>query len=298
MKLLFCHDPLADKQADALFIDEAHLTVTLGMSHHLIDYDALKKNNLARAVRNIPMHKTETLAVYRGWALSERHYDLLYEALLSRGVRLINTPQEYTFTHYQSESLDLLSAHTPPTHIYRTDSPLDFARLSEWLSRHFGDKPIIVKDNIRSQKHYWNDACYISSASDSAEVQRVVTNFLNLQGSEYAGALVFREFVHLKALSDPMPNIMPFSLEYRLVYLEGHLITVYRYWDAPEFEHIQPPLEQFATLAQQVPSRFFTMDIAQKADGSWIIFGLGDAQVNILPQNADAQPLYHALSNY
>jgi hypothetical protein len=44
----------------------------------------------------------------------------------------------------------------------------------------------------------------------------------------------------------------------------------------------------------RVPSRFFTMDVAQRADGSWMIVELGDAQVSGL-QTADATKFYQAL---
>ena len=40
------------------------------------------------------------------------------------------------------------------------------------LLKVFGDRPIIVKDFVKSQKHYWLDAYFIPSASDRQAVER------------------------------------------------------------------------------------------------------------------------------
>jgi hypothetical protein len=49
----------------------------------------------------------------------------------------------------------------------------DFERVAQAL-RPFGDGAIIVKDYVKSQKHYWAEARFIPSASDRAAVERVV----------------------------------------------------------------------------------------------------------------------------
>ncbi len=43
-------------------------------------------------------------------------------------------------------------------------------------------------------------------------------------------------------------------------------------------------------------SRFFTMDVARRRDGGWMIVELGDGQVSGLPREADADRSYSALS--
>ena len=54
-------------------------------------------------------------------------------------------------------------------------------------------------------------------------------------------------------------------------------------------------MERFAAVAGGVRSRFFTMDVAQRRDGDWLIVELGDAQVAGLPENADVDGFYKAL---
>ncbi|HLE30660.1 MAG TPA: ATP-grasp domain-containing protein [Anaerolineales bacterium] len=48
-------------------------------------------------------------------------------------------------------------------------------------------------------------------------------------------------------------------------------------------------------IAKNVQSRFFTMDVARRKDGRWLIVELGDAQVAGLPEKADARDFYKAI---
>jgi hypothetical protein len=57
-------------------------------------------------------------------------------------------------------------------------------------------------------------------------------------------------------------------------------------------------MDTFRDIAQNVQSRFFTMDVARRVDGNWIIVELGDAQVAGLPAKADVEAFYLALSSY
>ena len=76
----------------------------------------------------------------------------------------------------------------------------DFDAIMLLLTR-FGDKPLILKDWVKSQKHHWEEACFISRASDRKGVQKVVEKFLELQGTDLNVGLVFREFIEFEALA-------------------------------------------------------------------------------------------------
>lgn len=55
-------------------------------------------------------------------------------------------------------------------------------------------------------------------------------------------------------------------------------------------------MELFTEIAAAVHSRFFTMDLARRRDGDWMIVELGDGQVSGLPSVNDAGHFYEALS--
>ncbi|MEZ4939148.1 MAG: ATP-grasp domain-containing protein [Crocinitomicaceae bacterium] len=77
------------------------------------------------------------------------------------------------------------------------------------------------------------------------------------------------------------------SREFRLFVKDGEVISCFNYWDEGNYENVQPDLTHFKELIPKIQSRFFTMDIAKKMDGDWIIVELGDGQVAGLPDNAD-----------
>ena len=158
-----------------------------------------------------------------------------------------------------------------------------------------GDVPLIVKDYVKSQKHRWEDACFIRSARDEDAVRRVATKFVELQDESLTGGLVFREFVELEPLTTHSKSGMPLTREFRIFFLDGRPLVTVEYWEEGEYRGELPPTDLFVDVAKRVQSRFFTMDVARRTDGRFIIMELGDAQVAGLPERLDPKRFYRAL---
>jgi hypothetical protein len=88
---------------------------------------------------------------------------------------------------------------------------------------------------------------------------------------------------------------MPLTLEYRLFFLDGRLLLCSPYWEEGNYRAEGPPTERCAAVAAAVRSRFFTMDVAKRRDGDWLVVELGDGQVAGLPANADIEEFYRGL---
>ena len=88
---------------------------------------------------------------------------------------------------------------------------------------------------------------------------------------------------------------MPLSREFRLVFLDGEVLSASRYWDSGDYAGETPPIEKFTAIARTIPSRFFTMDVAKLKSGDWLIIELGDAQVAELPPDTDVPTFYAEL---
>src|SRR5262245_35598111 len=108
------------------------------------------------------------------------------------------------------------------------------------------------------------EACYIPSAADRNAVERVVQRFLELQGDDLTGGLVFREHIDFQPVGTHSQSGMPLTLEYRTIWVDGRLLAVAPYWDEMELVASTPPIAQFQAVVARVPSRFFTMDLAQR----------------------------------
>ena len=296
MLVIYCSDPLRPRQVDDAYADELAAAEQVGFEHALVSYEALvDERDAERAVRRAPEQPQETLAIYRGWMLRPEQYAQLYQALLDKGIRLISDPAQYRHCHYLPESYAAIAGQTPRSVWLPTGPELDMDRVMALLEP-FGDLPVIVKDYVKSRKHEWNEACFIPSATDRAEVERVVRRFMELQGPDLAEGLVFREFVDLQPIGSHPKSGMPLTEEYRLFFFDGDPLYTAEYWESGAYAGTPPPADIVVQVARRVGSRFFTMDVAKRTNGDWIIVELGDAQVAGLPERADADEFYQALA--
>lgn len=289
MILLFPADPLDPHAVDPVYAPDAAAAQTLALPYALIAYKTLLRDP-DRAVNSISV--ADSLAIYRGWMLTPVQYRAFYDALARRGVRLINDPAAYRHTHYLPESYPQIAARTARTIWLDADTPLDqiMVRL-----RPFGRSPLILKDYVKSQKHYWNEACYIPSAADAEAVRRVTRRFLELQGDDLSGGLVFREFIPFEPLGTHARSGMPLTKEFRIFWLDGVSLFAIEYWDDVDYGGIAVPTDRFDDVARSIRSRFFTMDIAKRVNGDWMIVELGDGQVAGLPDHAVRERFYRGL---
>lgn len=294
MKIIFCSEPFYPNKPDYSYEKEFKAAIENGFEVGLFSFEDLTENNLSNAFKRIKSAETPEKAIYRGWMLKPEFYEILYNELQKRNLILINSPEEYKFCHHFPESYDVIKDHTPKSISMPFDETFNFEKLLEKLAG-FGDKPLILKDYVKSRKHEWNEACFISSASNREEIEKVLARFIELQGEDLNKGLVFREFIEFKPLTNHSKSGMPLTKEFRLFFLENELIFTSEYWEEGEYEETDLPKDLFAEVAKSVKSNFFTMDIAQKTDGEWLIVELGDAQVAGLPEKSDEKSFYENL---
>jgi hypothetical protein len=296
MRLLFCCDPLNLRRPDPMYELEVAAAQSVGIDYALIHFEALVyEDNPAKAIRAVTPSDRPEVGVFRGWMMKPESYQRLYEALAGRGIYLVNTPAAYQHCHYLPESYAVIEAYTPKTVWIKGGANISTAERMQLL-RPFGSSPIIIKDFVKSRKHEWEEACFIPSAADPNAVERVVSRFLELQGEDLNVGLVFREFLAFEPLANHSKSGMPLTKEFRLFFLDGKLMHTTRYWEEGDYEDVYPPVDLFSHIAQNVQSRFFTMDVAKRRDeDEWMIVELGDAQVAGLPEYADAEDFYRAL---
>jgi len=275
------------------FAHERDAALSAGLRTAVLDHTGVLRGALDEAVAGVP-HGSGG-AVYRGWMLTPRQYGNLYDALQSRGVQLINTPSAYRVCHYLPDSYQFIEDVTPRSVWLKLAGTVDFDEVLQALAP-FGNCPVVLKDYVKSQKHYWAEACFIPAADDAAGVQRVVRRFVELQGEELNEGLVFREYVPLRIVGTHPKSGLPLAAEFRSFWLDGEPVLSHRYWgDLTAFD-TELPLAALRDIAARIPSRFFTMDVAFKDDGSWTIVELGDGQVAGLPAPQLAPELFHRLA--
>jgi hypothetical protein len=294
MRIIFCADPFQPSVPDPAYVAEAVAAEQAGFTVALIRYEALvEQRDELRATRRVVPGEQE-LAIYRGWMLRPEAYERLYYALSEKGIVLINDPVAYRHCHYLPECYPLIEPYTPRSTWLKLSSTPDLDEIMRLLES-FGERPVLLKDFVKSRKHEWFEACYIPCASDRAAVERIVWRFLELQGEELNEGLVFREFVEFEPLKIHTKSGMPLLKEYRLFFCDGQLLSATPYWDEGDYGADALPLSLFCSIAQLIRSRFFTLDIARRHDEQWMIIEPGDGQVAGLPATIDSARFYEIL---
>lgn len=300
MNILFCDNPYDNKLVDPDYEDEFLAAKENGFTTLLYSFESLTKEKDAQfATRRIKHTDTLQKLIYRGWMLKPNQYALLYKTLLAKNYELINSPTEYQNCHYLPDSYKLINGHTPKTTWLKVENQqVNYDEVFNAI-RAFGNSPLIVKDFVKSQKHYWDTACFIPLATDKDRVKSVIDKFVELQSKDLNEGLVIREFIELNDLTTHSKSGMPLKQEYRLFFLNGHLLGCYDYWEEGEYsitEH--PPLDTFKTIAKGIESNFFSMDTAKTKNGKWIVIELGDGQVAGLPDKVNRLEFYDLVRRY
>ncbi len=276
----FCRHPLERRSPDPDWADEARAAREAGFEVELVDHDRLVAGEDPRVDRRTG----RTPAVYRGWMLRAEAYARLDERLGERGVDLVHDGTAYRTAHHLPEWYRYLRGRTPRSVWLPWDGALDPDGVRHALAD-LGSGAAVVKDYVKSAKHAWREATFLPDAGDLDAVLRVVRRFLEIQGEDLAGGLVFREWLALE--SGPGGR----ALEHRLIVLDGRLLAIGPHPDLAEAGE-PPGAEPFLELARRVPGRFFAVDVARTTSGEAVVIEMGDGQVSTLPTGVDLDRFY------
>ena len=60
-----------------------------------------------------------------------------------------------------------------------------------------GPGPAVLRDYVKSMKHYWHEAAYIPDTADHAAAWKIAARFRELRGEQFTGGFVLRQFEEL-----------------------------------------------------------------------------------------------------
>jgi ATP-grasp domain, R2K clade family 2 len=295
--ILFCENPIKANKVDPDFEDEFKAAKQNGFEILIFNFEHLTyKNNTHLAIKRIVPSTALKTVIYRGWMLTPTQYLILYNELLAKNYKLINTTEEYQNCHYLPDSLKYIANKTPKTIFEKIENEQSIELLIE-KSKIFNANPVILKDYVKSEKHNWDNACFVTDASSTIKLKDSINNLIKLRGDYLNEGIVIREFVALNNLTIHSKSGMPLTEEYRLFFYNKKLIGIYDYWEEGEYAIKKPNTNEFEELAKHIESNFFSMDIARKTNGELTIIELGDGQVSGLPDKLDRFNFYSQLKN-
>jgi hypothetical protein len=271
--------PARPGRRDEHFAAEAAAAVAAGVDVGLVDHDALTEpGGAGRAVAAIPEGGGE--AVYRGWMLRSEQYAAFHGALAERGVALRTSPGRYRQAHELPGWYRQLAEVTPKSAWTAGDRQADFMLACAEL----GPGPAVLRDYVKSMKHYWDEAAFIPDLAGTAAAWKIASRFRERREEEFTGGFVVRRFEDFT------------SAEVRTWWISGEcrLVTAH-----PDALGQQPPgdidLASVTPLAESLALPFVTIDLARRADGVWRVIELGDGQVSDRPSATPPADLIAAI---
>lgn len=293
--ILFLESSLSKGSVDECYQSEYDAATELSIPTIFINFEDLTSSDESRVVkafRKFKKFEQPQNCIYRGWMLTPTQYNLLYENLQKFNITLINNVEQYQNCHYLPDSYEIIKNHTAKSVWFSLN---DLQNL-EQIAKQFGNGAVIVKDYVKSEKHDWETACYVPDASDTENLKKIISNFVELRGNSFNVGIVLREFLNLSKVGTHKSCDLQLSEEYRLFFKNKKLVYVVNYWDCEYSNSIDNVnTEKFEKLAKSIDSNFFSMDIAKIENGEFVIMELGDGQVSGLPDNANLQKFFESI---
>ena len=277
MMLVVPSDPLNPRRVDEHFAGEAEAARVAGLEVGLVSLEALAAGDAAGAVGTIGASDD---AVYRGWMMTASEYRVFEDALRARRCALRTTTAGFRTAHELPGWAHALAVYTPEA---RWVSTSDLDELVE-LCRSMAPGGGVLRDFVKSMKHYWHEAALIPDLADGNAVRTVGTRFLELRGDSFVGGFVVRRFERFS------------GSEVRTWWVDGRLALTTAHPDTADDLPVGfdlPPGARDAVAGLMLP--FVTVDWVLDANGVWRAVELGDGQVSDRPTSTPAADLVAAL---
>jgi hypothetical protein len=200
-----------------------------------------------KPLRNVPPGCD---VVYRGWMVKGEEYSALTRAIEQCGAKAFTSPQEYQATHHLPNWYPLLADLTPETRVLPAEADI-VAEL-----RALGWGAYFLKDYVKFLK-----TARGSIVREPADALALIAEMREYRG-EIEGGICVRRVEEFRPESERRYFVL---LGVAYAASEGAAV---------------PAIVQ--TCAQRLPSKFFSVDVVQRADGELRVVEVGDGQVSDL----------------
>lgn len=283
--ILYPSDSLHKKQPEPMFADEYALAKSMGFDVRVFDHDLFVREGRIKGPNFVPRENAGL--IYRGWMMNDVQYDLLFKTLREDFcIRMVSSPWLYKSCHYFPWSYKFIEEHTPKTVWVDT---IDMSVMVSTFKELGSDA--IIKDYVKSEKTE-NGIMRIDKDISPDDLIDVVCDFIKERGRHFNKGIVFKEFVELNKYFGLTNEYRCFCTETKFgrktIISRNSLIC----GDIPS-----PPMEWVAMVVSNIQGAFFTVDVAEKMDGTWTVIEIGDGQVSGLAIEQDPAELYNNLMN-
>jgi len=221
----------------------------------------------------------EKTAVYRGWMMKPDMYDIFYNQLLEKNIRLVTNPQQYGLMHVFPNVYEKLMDDTARMMIFPLNEMIDVEIIKASFER------FMVKDYVKSVKGT-EFPRFFDNTIEQDEFNKWMDVFYKYRGNLLTGGICIKEFLQLKRYGDK-------TNEYRVFYINHEIATVSR--NSGQGIYAPLPPQELIEKYNNLESDYYTIDYAELTDGTWKIIEAGDGEVSGLSENQDYEQYFRAM---
>lgn len=198
-------------------------------------------------------------------------YDAFYNELSSHGIQLIHSPAQHQLCSELPEWYPLLEGLTPASSWYDlAPSASEAEQLYGW--------PIFLKGSRQTSRHN----AKLSIVRNSEEYDAAIAAFAG-DSMLHWQQIVLRKFVPLRPVAADMGLKIPASYEFRTFWWRNQLVGAGPYFsEFASYDWTPKEKDDALQLAEDAANRvnlpFIVIDLAQTAEGKWIVIEINDAQ--------------------
>jgi len=270
-------------EVDDNFIKEYNACQTLEIDTALFDHDKFVNDD--KFVSNLKELNLPEETILRGWMLNKSQYYKLYQKLYYKNYVLINNPIQYLHCHHFPNVLQDIKKYTTETKwFYQIDICDDLLRVVHSELKN----DVIIKDFVKSEKG--TDLFKISKNISFYEFDKTIQRFIDARYPLFNEGIVLKEFVELK--KDGLGN----TNEWRAFYKNGTLVSLDP--NSNQQDDANKPGKFYLYEVSQTIKRsnFFTIDVAEKENGEWVVLECGDGGVSGLTPKTNEIEYYQKLN--
>lgn len=255
---LFPASMLDSKMIDEAFQDQAIALKLAGFGTSIVDIDG-------GYIKPLPEH--DSVCVYRGWMLNPEEYERYAATVVDHGVTPLTYIDQYLAAHHLPNWYSLVSRWTPNTEIFPINKPMferglkeaavpleDFVRSMLGL----GWTKFQLKDYVKSLKTAGG-----SAITKPEEIVPAMEKMEKYRGT-IEGGICVRQW----------EDFLPHS-EIRYFVINGKYHGQEQMFDLRHMSLLE-------IVSRDIPSPFYSVDIALRDDGVARIVEIGDGQVSDL----------------
>ena len=219
----------------------------------------------------------DALGIIAAYISDAGYYQALEQALLRKGIRLINDQASSDRAMEFEQFYPLIQDLTPKSVIVSSED--DIPRAIEQIGW-----PMFVKGGIKSDKEGGWDACVVHDEASLLSRYK----YFSRRPITGRNKLIARQVAPLRR-SGAVIGGFPESREYRTFLLNGKLLGMGYYWSNVdpfgELGHDEPNVRQLAEKAAcRVNTPLMAVDLGQLETGEWIVIETGDLQFSGVTQ--------------